>query len=162
MIQLRGNFVNIIMWMIWKHFVDMKIMAWKVTKVRQSWPACSLPDFVVVRSLSSLTLGDPMDCNVPGFQTAELQSQDSRSGCQTPTPVWFLLISHLYLESGQDGIERPWAYLLLGRHQSHNCLQDSHQWKSLEPTRKDLLQQRHKEGTTMRWGGGVNSWCDHL
>ena len=102
-------------------------------------------------------------------QASKLVSCKARIQGQVVRPqrLWFLLVSHLYLESGQDGsgqdgVERPWAHLLLGRHQSHNYLQGNHQCKSLEPTRKDLLQQRHKEGTTMRWIGGVNSWCESL
>ena len=51
-------------------------------------------------------------------------------------------------ESSQDDGERLWAHLLSQAHQNHNYLQNNHQWKRLEPTRKDLLQ--HKEGTTMR------------
>ena len=49
-----------------------------------------------------------------------------------------------------------WVHLLSWVHQNNNDKQKNHWWKRLEPTRKDPLQLKTKEGTTSGWEGQVD------
>lgn len=75
-------------------------------------------------------------------------------------------------EHNLDGrVESPWAHLLSWTYQNHHWLQDSHQWKRLEPTRKDLLQlksqRRHhseearSQGLVLQSNPISPSWITH-